>query len=76
MADIFILPEYQHLLDEIKELKKNLSDILFQHDELKYTVCENIKTKYMLSLGAIEYKLYEANCEFLRLRRKKLSLNT
>lgn len=71
MADIFILPEFQQLKDEINKLKNELSDLILEHDELKYTVCKNIETKYLLEAGDLEYKLYEAYCEFLRLRRKK-----
>lgn len=31
---------------------------------------KNIETNYMLKLGGLEYKAYEAQCEALRLKRK------
>lgn len=33
-------------------------------------MCKNIETNYMLKLGGLEYKAYEAQCEALRLKRK------
>lgn len=71
MGPIFILPEYQYLIDEIKGLRKDLSELIYKHDDLKYTICKNIKTKYMLEIGALEYKVYNLYCDFLRIKRKR-----
>ncbi|EGS30697.1 DnaJ domain protein [Peptoniphilus sp. oral taxon 375 str. F0436] len=51
--------------------KKTLEDLLLERDNLLYITCENIKTAYMLTFGSLEYKLYQAYCQYLRLRRKK-----
>ena len=44
--------------------------LLLERDELQFVICKNIETAYMLSLGSIEYKAYEAQCAALRLKRK------
>lgn len=71
MGQIIELPEIKKLKQEIRELKKSLEDFVLERDELKLVICENIKTAYMLHFGGIEYRVYKAYCEFLRLRRKK-----
>ena len=47
-----------------------LSMLLLERDELQFVICKNIETEYMLKLGSIEYKAYEAQCAALRLKRK------
>ncbi len=44
--------------------------LLLERDELRFVICKNIETEYMLKLGGIEYKAYEAQCAALRLKRK------
>ena len=44
--------------------------LLLERDELQFVICRNIETSYMLMLGGIEYKAYEAQCKSLRLKRK------
>lgn len=44
--------------------------LLLERDELQFVICKNIETEYMLKLGSIEYKAYEAQCAVLRLKRK------
>lgn len=71
MADIILLPEFTDLEKEVSELRKELSQLIFDHDELKYIICENIKNKYMIEIGSYEYKSYKLYCQYMRLRRKK-----
>ena len=47
-----------------------LSMLLLERDELQFVICKNIETEYMLKLGSIEYKAYQAQCLSLRLKRK------
>lgn len=44
--------------------------LVLQRDELKYVICKNIETKYMLELGSLEYCLYQSECIIMRLKRK------
>lgn len=68
---IIVLPEFEDLKEEIKKIRKELANWVCQRDELKYTICENIKIQYLLEFGDLEYKFYEAYCHYLRLRRKR-----
>lgn len=63
--------EMQELKKQIRELKEHIADLMLQRDELRFVICENIKTEYMLTIGQLEYKVYQAYCQYLRLRRKK-----
>ena len=71
MGQIIELPDIAALKREIQELKKSLEELVFERDELRFVVCENIKMTYMLEIGNLEYRVYDAYCDYLRLRRKK-----
>ncbi len=71
MGQIIELPDIAAIKREIQELKKSLEELVFERDELRFVVCENIKMTYMLEIGNLEYRVYDAYCDFLRLRRKK-----
>jgi ElaB/YqjD/DUF883 family membrane-anchored ribosome-binding protein len=69
-SNIIIFPDFQTLSEEVERLRIELSMLLEELDELQYVICKNIETKYMLLLGGLEYKVYEAQCAALRLKRK------
>lgn len=69
-SNIIIFPDFQALSEEVERLRIELSMLLEELDELQYVICKNIETKYMLLLGGLEYKVYEAQCAALRLKRK------
>ena len=71
MGEIIEFPDIKRKKEELARLKKDLEDLLLERDNLLYITCENIKTNYMLIFGSLEYKLYQAYCQYLRLRRKK-----
>ena len=71
MGEIVEFPDTKNLKEKIKTLRENLEELLIEKDNLESIVCENIKTKYTLLFGGLEYRLYKAYCEYLRLRRKK-----
>ncbi len=70
MGEMLVLPEYKELKEEIKKLKEELSILYQELDELRFVICKNIEMEYMLRLGALEYKAYEAQCEYLRAKRR------
>lgn len=67
---IIPFPDYLELKNEIEKLRTELSMLVLERDQLLYVECKNLEMKYMLELGSIEYKVYEAQCIFLRLKRK------
>lgn len=69
-ADVIVFPDFEKLKNEVEKLRTELSMLLLERDELQFVICKNIETAYMLSLGSIEYKAYEAQCAALRLKRK------
>lgn len=71
MGHIIEFPDDKRSRERIQELKKTLEDLVFERDNLKFVICENIKTEYMLSFGSLEYRLYKAYCKYLRLKRKR-----
>lgn len=70
MSDIIVNPEYQKILEEIQQLKENISKLYQEKDELIYHICKNIETDYMTKIGTLEYKVFEFKCKILRLQRK------
>ncbi len=69
-ANIIVFPDYEKLKERVERLRTEISMLLLERDELQFVVCRNIETVYMLELGSLEYKAYEAQCTFLRLKRK------
>lgn len=71
MGQIIEFPDDKRSRERIQELKKTLEDLVFERDNLKFVICENTKTAYMLTFGSLEYRLYKAYCKYLRLKRKR-----
>ncbi len=70
-AKIIILhPDLEKLKAELEKLRTELSMLFLERDDLIYQECKNIEMAYMLSIGSLEYKLYELECGILRLKRK------
>ena len=68
--NLILFPDFEKLKNEVEKLRTELSMLLLERDELQFVICKNIETEYMLKLGSIEYKAYEAQCAALRLKRK------
>lgn len=67
---IIVFPDFQKLKDDVERLRTELSMLMLERDELRFVICKNIEAEYMLKLGNLEYKAYEAQCAALRLKRK------
>ena len=67
---VIVFPGVENLKKEVEKMRTELSMLLLERDELLLVICPNIETDYMLKLGSIEYKAYEAMCAMLRLKRK------
>lgn len=65
-----MFPDFAVLKAEVEKLRTELSMLLLEQDELVYVECKNIEMAYMLSLGNLEYQVYELHCAVLRLKRK------
>lgn len=68
--NVIVFPDFEKLKSKVEKMRTELSMLLLEHDELQFVICKNIETEYMLKLGSIEYKAYEAQCAALRLKRK------
>ena len=62
--------EYVRLREDVERLRAESLALLLERDELVHVTCRNIEMRYMLTLGALEYKVYELRCTVLRLKRK------
>lgn len=71
MGQIIEFPNIKKLKEKIRSFRRELEDLYPEKEHLVGVVCENIQRDYTLAFGSLEYKLYEAYCEYLRLRRKR-----
>lgn len=71
MGQIIEFPDIKKLKEKIRSLRRELEDLYPEKEHLLGVICENIQRDYTLVFGSLEYKLYEAYCEYLRLRRKR-----
>lgn len=69
-GNVIVFPDFEKLKNEVEKMRTELSVLLLERDELQFVICKNIETEYMLKLGSIEYRAYEAQCLSLRLKRK------
>ena len=69
-GSVIVFLNFEKLKSEVEKMRTELSMLLLERDELQFVICKNIETEYMLKLGNIEYKAYEAQCAALRLKRK------
>lgn len=69
-SSIIVFPDFENMKNEVEQMRTEMSMLLLERYELQYVICKNIETEYMLKLGSLEYKAYEAQCTFLRLKRK------
>lgn len=69
-GNVIVFPDFEKLKSEVEKMRTELSMLLLERDELQFVICKNIETEYMLKLGSIEYRAYEAQCLSLRLKRK------
>ncbi|MBR4401529.1 MAG: hypothetical protein IKT09_07590 [Synergistes sp.] len=67
---VILFPDYEKMKSEVELLRTELSMLVLERDELLYVECRNIEMAYMLELGSLEYRAYEAQCTYLRLKRK------
>lgn len=67
---IVLFSEFEKLKLEVEKLRTELSMLVLERDELRFMECKNIEMAYTLTLGGLEYKVYEAECTALRLKRK------
>jgi len=70
MNEIAKNPEYDNLLSLIQQLEIELSELVYDRDILLYHVCPKLQTEYMLSIGKLEYAVFEYQCKILRAKRK------
>lgn len=63
-------PGYEELQGAVDKLRTELSMLHLEHDELLYVECKHIEAAYMMALGGLEYRIYETECDILRLKRK------
>lgn len=70
MSNIILNPEFESLIKEIEELKIQIATLIEERDQLFYHDCKLIKADYMSNIGVLEYKVYEFQMKYLRLKRK------
>ena len=55
---------------EVNKLKEQLTQMIYEYDNLVNHVCPEIERRYVLEFGLHEYKLYSLELEIDKLRRK------
>lgn len=55
---------------EVNKLKEQLTQLIFEYDNLIGHVCPDLERKYVLEFGLYEYELYKKELEIDKLKRK------
>ena len=71
MGDLIEFPDVKQSREKIRRLKNDLEALLLEREPLRSVICVNIQREYTLVFGGLEYQIYKASCDYLRLRRKK-----
>ena len=75
MTNIIIFPQAKNSTDRLKILREKLQALILEHDHLLYQECKNLKVRYLLEFGALEYRYIELSMKEDRLKRKLDLLN-
>lgn len=67
---VILFPNFEVLKNDVEKLRTELSMLYLERDNLLYQECKNIEMAYMLAVGALEYKVFELDCQVRRLKRK------
>ena len=67
---LILFSDFEQLKNEVEKLRTELSMLMLERDSLVFVEAKNLEMRYMLELGAVEYRAYEAQCTVLRLKRK------
>lgn len=67
---VILFPDFEKLQKEIEKLRVSLSMLILERDELRFVICKNLESAYMLQLGGLEYDAYKLFCRLRRLYRK------
>lgn len=67
---VIVHPEYAMLILEVNDLKDQIANLIVERDMLNYYVCRDMEVKYMLKIGALEYKLIVAGNNYEKAVRK------
>lgn len=70
MTNIIIFPQAKNSADRLKILREKLQALILEHDHLLYQECKNLKVRYLLEFGALEYRYIELSMKEDRLKRK------
>lgn len=70
MTNIIIFPQAKNSTDRLKILREKLQALILEHDHLLYQECKNLKVRYLLEFGALEYRYIELSMKKDRLKRK------
>ena len=76
MYEIMISPVWHKMQEELERLRTSLSMIIMERDELVHVICRNLETDYMMKLGDLEYRVYQAMCAYMRVKRKSELMQT
>lgn len=55
---------------EVNKLKEELTQLIFEYDNLTSHICPEIERRYVLQFGRYEYKLYKIELDIDNLKRK------
>ena len=55
---------------QIKKMKEELSQLIFEYNDLQFHTCPNIEHEYLVKFGVLEYEVYKKEVELNRLKRK------
>ncbi len=56
-------PQAEKYRNQNRQLQAELARLIAERDELKYSVVPHIKAKYQIKLGALEWSVFQMDCE-------------
>ena len=67
---IIIKADFNLTKEDIEKVEQEFLSLSFERDHMIYQEAELLKAEYMEKIGALEYKLYEFQIAYLRMKRK------
>ncbi|MFM1525720.1 MULTISPECIES: molecular chaperone DnaJ [Helcococcus] len=70
MSNIIEFVDYKNLRDDIEKYRSEITSKIIEKDNLFFHICKNIESDYIYKFGFLEYKAYELELYYRRLKKK------
>lgn len=62
-TSLIVHPQAENIRNQSRQLQTELAGLIVERDNLRYSVIPNITAEYQVKLGALEWRVFQLDCE-------------